>query len=174
MVPAPTIHDERHRWAIAPQYIEQFRIVPSTFKASAPIIQPDCPSMPRTWARTWDARRSAHVLRAELLFHASSCHLRVPDQADCWARKSPGCLLLVRLWGAPVVPVLHCTVQWLPGDHTVDPEQRPRPTAPRAALLHCKASLKHPQSVNTCVLVVLKVCLANSGALVQFCCIQAS
>ena len=28
-----------------PQYIEQFRIVPPTFKVSAPVIQRDCPSM---------------------------------------------------------------------------------------------------------------------------------
>ena len=32
---------------IAPQYIEQFRIVPCTFQASAQTIQRDCPSMRR-------------------------------------------------------------------------------------------------------------------------------
>ena len=34
-----------HRCAIAPQYIEQFRIVLYIFQASAPTIQRDCPSM---------------------------------------------------------------------------------------------------------------------------------
>ena len=35
----------QHRWAIAPQYIEQFRIVIYIFQASAPTIQHDCPTM---------------------------------------------------------------------------------------------------------------------------------
>ena len=34
------------RWAIAPQYIEQFRIVLSIFKVSTPTIQRDRPTMP--------------------------------------------------------------------------------------------------------------------------------
>ena len=33
------------RWAIAPQYIEQFGIVLSIFKVSSPTIQRDCPTM---------------------------------------------------------------------------------------------------------------------------------
>ena len=35
-----------HRWAIAPQYIEQFRTVLSIFKAFTPTIQRDCSTMP--------------------------------------------------------------------------------------------------------------------------------
>ena len=38
-------HRWRHRWAIAPQYIEQFRIVLSIFKVSTPKIQRDCTTM---------------------------------------------------------------------------------------------------------------------------------
>ena len=34
-----------HRWAIAPQYIEQSIIALSIFKVCVPIIQCDCPSM---------------------------------------------------------------------------------------------------------------------------------
>ena len=33
------------RWAIAPQYIEQFRTVLYIFQASGPTIQRDCPSV---------------------------------------------------------------------------------------------------------------------------------
>ena len=44
----PELRCVGHRWAIAPQYIEQFIIVLSLFKVSAPTIQHDCPSM--VWA----------------------------------------------------------------------------------------------------------------------------
>ena len=35
-----------HTWAIVPRHIEQFRIVLSTYRVSAPTIQRDRPSMP--------------------------------------------------------------------------------------------------------------------------------
>ena len=35
-----------HRWTIALQYIQQFKIALSSFKVSAPTDQRDCPSMP--------------------------------------------------------------------------------------------------------------------------------
>ena len=38
------------RWAIALQYIEQFRIILFSFEMSAPVIQRDCPTMVEgTW-----------------------------------------------------------------------------------------------------------------------------
>ena len=42
----------KHVWAIAPPHIEQFRIVLSIYKVSAPTIQHDFPSMPPTLHQT--------------------------------------------------------------------------------------------------------------------------
>ena len=56
-----------HRWAIAPQHIEQIRIVLATFKVSAPTIQRDCPSVVRSQHQNCFALLKAFSKAAVLL-----------------------------------------------------------------------------------------------------------
>ena len=54
VVSSGTVHRCAHRWAIATQYIEQFRIALSIVKMSAPTIQRNFPSMGVSLLQVWD------------------------------------------------------------------------------------------------------------------------
>ena len=63
------------RWAVAPQYIDQFKIVLSIFRVSAPTIQRDCPTMLQA------VFQATIVSNAEtVLFNTELVSKALPDQ----------------------------------------------------------------------------------------------